>query len=55
VSRCQDIRGQMKNLPTFEGKEAKCGVLSTIANTREIVGCNQHGFCIGVAKNKKRF
>jgi hypothetical protein len=31
---------QMQNLPTFEGKEAECGVLSTITHTREAVGCN---------------
>jgi hypothetical protein len=40
ASRCQEICGQMQNLPAFEGKEAECRVLSTIAHTREAVGCN---------------
>jgi hypothetical protein len=54
ASRRQEIRGQMQNLPAFEGKKTECGILSTIAHTREAVVCNQHGFCIGVAKNIKR-
>jgi hypothetical protein len=40
VRRCQDICGQMQNLPSFEGKEEKCGILSTIAHTREAMGCD---------------
>jgi hypothetical protein len=53
--RCQEIHGQMQNLLAFEGKKIECEVLSTIAHTREVVGCNYLGFHIGVAKNAKRF
>jgi hypothetical protein len=55
ASRHQDICGQMHNFPAFEGKNIEFGVLSTISHTKEAVGCNQHGFHIGVSKNTKRF
>ena len=54
VIRGQEICRQMQNLPAFKGKKTECRVLSTIAHTRKVVGCNQHGFHIGVSKNTNR-
>jgi hypothetical protein len=41
-------------MTAFEGKEAECGILSAISHTREAMGGNKHGFCIGFAKDTKR-
>jgi hypothetical protein len=37
-----------------KGKKTKYWVVSTIAYSREALGCNKHGFCVGIAKNTKR-
>jgi hypothetical protein len=37
-----------------KGKRQEYWIVSTIANTREAVGCGKHGFCVGTAENTKR-
>jgi hypothetical protein len=37
-----------------KGKKAKHRVIPAITHTREAVGCSEHGFHIGTAKNTKR-
>jgi hypothetical protein len=44
----------MSNFPTFEGEKEECRILSAIAHTREAMGGDKHGFCIGIAKDAKR-
>jgi hypothetical protein len=52
--RCQNICGQMQNLPAFKRKEAERRLISTVTHTREAMGCSKHGLHIGAAKNTKR-
>jgi hypothetical protein len=40
-------------LPAFEGEKEECRNLSSIAHTREAMGGDKHGFCIGVSKDAK--
>jgi hypothetical protein len=51
---CQNICRQMYNFQSFEGKKEEWGFLSIVSHTRKVVGCDKHGFCIGVAKDTKR-
>jgi hypothetical protein len=53
--RCQEICQQMQNLPARKGEKKEYMIISTIANTKEVVGCGTHGFCVRTDKDTKNF
>jgi hypothetical protein len=44
----------MKNMSAHKREKAEHRVIPTITHTRKVVGCNEHGFYIGAAKDTKR-
>jgi hypothetical protein len=44
----------MYDLPTCKGEKLEYRVVSTIANTREAMGCDKNGFCAGTIEDTER-
>jgi hypothetical protein len=44
----------MSDLLAFKREKIECRFLSAITHTGEAMGGNQHGYCIGIAKDAKR-
>ena len=51
--RCEEIFGHVQNLLAHERKEVEHRVITTITHTGKVVGCCEHGFHTGTAKDTK--
>jgi hypothetical protein len=49
--RCQEICQQMQNFLACKEEKTEYMIVSTISNTREVVGHGKHGFFVRTAKD----
>jgi hypothetical protein len=50
---CQENFQQMYNFPTRKGEKTEYRIVSTIANTKEVMGHGKHGFCVRITRTQR--